>query len=478
MSRKNLPFVLVILILVMLILTQSQLGNVTSTVQGRTQSIDRTSLPVITPEITPPPSPTLPAFLQIPINALRSIEVEFWNPWTGHTSQAIAEQVDEFNAKNEWGIRVNLRNFDSEQDLNDAIVSGFTTNQLPNIIAAPNEQLLTWQRDGQVLVDLEPYVTSAQYGLSVTDQADFFPIFWDQDRVNGFRLGIPAERIVDVIYYNKTWAESLGFPYSPTTPDEFHDQACAAAQLNNADAVPENDGTGGWIIDTKWQTVMSWLSSFGMDTYPIKPEDAYHFFTPSAETAFQFLRKLSDDGCAWSPRDPRPYEYFSKRYALFYSADIRSIYAQSLTLERLKSTDQWTVLAYPDTDGNPTTISYGPSYAIMLSSMENQLASWLFIRWMSSTSNQVKMVIAEGSLPLSYSAVAELGGYGEAYPMWEGALGWISSTHIPPKLASWTFARVVLEDSAWMALSANVTINNVPTILQQLDNTILELSTK
>jgi multiple sugar transport system substrate-binding protein len=218
------------------------------------------------------------------------------------------------------------------------------------------------------------------------------------------------------------------------------------------------------------------LSAFGMESYPTKAEEAYLFFTPAAETAFQFLRNLSDDGCAWFSRDPRPYEYFSKRYALFYSSDIRSIYAQSLAMERLRSTDQWTVLAYPDFDGNPNVVTYGPSYAIMLSSIENQLASWLFIRWMDTTSNQIKMVKTEGSLPLSYSAVAELGEYGEVYPMWEGALGWISSAHLPPTLASWIYARVVLEDAAWMALSANVTINNVPTILQQLDNTIQELS--
>ncbi len=478
MPRKNIPFVLVIIILVILILTQSQWGNFTATAPSLTPVNSTTNHPIITPEFTATPSPTPPSFLQIPTGALKGIAVDFWSPWMGQVGQVIAEMVDEFNAANEWDIQVNIRDFDSESDLNDAIAEGFTTNQLPNIIAAPNEQLLAWQRDGQVLVDLEPYVTSTQYGLSVVEQADFFPIFWDQDLVDGFRLGIPAERTMDVMYYNKSWAESLGFSNSPTTSDEFQSQACAAAQMNNSDSPTENDGTGGWIINTQWPTLMSWLSSFDMESYPIKAEDAYHFSTPAAETTFEFLRKLSDDGCAWSPRDPRPYDYFSKRYALFYSGDIRSIYAQSLAMERLRSTDRWTVLAYPGMEGNPATVAYGPSYAIMLSSIENQLASWLFIRWMNTTSNQLKMVKMEGSLPLSYSAVAELGEYGEAYPMWEGALGWISNAHLPPKLASWIYARLVLEDAAWMALSANVTINNVPTILQQLDNTILELSSQ
>ena len=72
------------------------------------------------------------------------------------------------------------------------------------------------------------------------------------------RLGFPPNRSMEVLYYNQTWLEELGFSGPPTTPEEFKEMACAAAEANG-------DGTGGYILRDDASAMASWTYAFGGD---------------------------------------------------------------------------------------------------------------------------------------------------------------------------------------------------------------------
>jgi multiple sugar transport system substrate-binding protein len=63
---------------------------------------------------------------------------------------------------------------------------------------------------------------------------------------------------MEVIFYNQTWLEELGFAGPPTTPDEFKEMACAASAANG-------DGTGGYILRDDASAVAAWTFAFGGD---------------------------------------------------------------------------------------------------------------------------------------------------------------------------------------------------------------------
>ena len=101
-------------------------------------------------------------------------------------------------------------------------------------------------------------------------------IFLTQDNVGGRQLGLPAQRSARFIFYNQTWARELGFPDPPTNTEEFRQQACAANASFLNDSDPKNDGYGGWIVDTNWQTTYSWFLAFDGG---VVDGDAYTFRT-------------------------------------------------------------------------------------------------------------------------------------------------------------------------------------------------------
>ena len=111
--------------------------------------------------------------------------------------------------------------------LSDAITTSITSGGKPDLVAALPEQVLAWEAAGAV-VDLNPYVSDPTWGLKSSEIADIPAVFWAQDSVGGRRLGVPAQRSTDLLFYNKTWAHELGFTHPPATADEFRQQACAA----------------------------------------------------------------------------------------------------------------------------------------------------------------------------------------------------------------------------------------------------------
>ena len=161
--------------------------------------------------------------------------------------------------------------------------------------------------------------------------------------------------------------------------------------------------------------------------------------------------------------------------ALFYSGSVSDIVAQARLQEYLKSKDQWTVIPYPSDNNKPVFIVEGPSYAVIKSNPRQQLAAWLFIRWLGLPRNQVKLVESTGLLPVNLSSADLLRVYSFSNPQWQTAVNLIPVARAAPNVPSWTTASVVLQDAGWQIFHQPPTPIPVSTILQQVDDTIPQL---
>ena len=117
----------------------------------------------------------------------------------------------------------------------------------------------------------------------------------------------------------------------------------------------------------------------------------------------------------------------------------------------------------------------GPSYAVFKSNPKQQLAAWLFIRWLTLPRYQARLINTSGYLPVSQSAIEMLQNYGRLNPQWDQALALIPLAYPAPKLASWRLASTILQDAGWQIFHQPPTPIPVPTILQQLDETIPQI---
>jgi ABC-type glycerol-3-phosphate transport system substrate-binding protein len=330
---------------------------------------------------------------------------------------------------------------------------------------------------------LNPYIYDPAWGLTANEIADVPATFWTQDQINGQRLGAPAQRSARFLFYNQTWAREMGFSSPPASAEEFRQQACAANASFRADAVEQNDGYGGWIVDADWMTVFPWLLAFGGG---VTDGGGYRFRTDQNLAALEFLKTLKEDACAWITADPENpfamnpgpfYEQFSHRSALFITGDLTEAAALSATLTRLGSTDEWTMIPFPGPEAQAVTV-YGPSYTLLESTPERQLASWLFVRWLLSAENQAKWVETTGTLPLRTATLDLLADYRSAHPQWDTAVQSLPLAQGVPQRADWHTVRYVLADGTLSIFRMDVKIADIPNVLAEMDATAEELSGK
>jgi multiple sugar transport system substrate-binding protein len=426
-----------------------------------------TGTPSLTPSLTPTAQPTL----GIDPAALRGTHLQVWTAFSGPAGEMFAQQVAQFNADNKWGLTVTASHYADYPALYDSLTAALASGESPDLAAALPEQTLAWEAAGAV-VDLNPYVGDPLWGLAPAALADIPAVFQAQDEVGGRRLGLPAQRSTRLLFYNRTWARQLGFEAPPATADEFRQQACAANASFSTDASPQNDGFGGWIVDTDWQTSYSWLLAFGGG---VLDDPDYRFRTDQNLAALQFIKSLFDEHCAWLSTNDQPYDDFANRHALFISGDLAELPQVQAALGRAGSRDEWTVLPFPGTSGT-ALVAYGPSYFILKSTPERQLAAWLLVRWLLSPESQAQWVEATGLFPLRSTLLDMIGPYRAASPQWEAAVALLPEARNVPARASWRKVRYVLEDGTTVIFRMGTPVGLIPGILAEMDNLAEELN--
>ncbi|MEX1019009.1 MAG: extracellular solute-binding protein [Litorilinea sp.] len=354
----------------------------------------------------------------------RGQTVVFWHQHSGARQDALSELVGEFNASNECGITVDEQNQGGYDDIRDKMNASIVSGEVPaNIIVGyQNDQAFYQLNDA--LVDFNRFVDDPHWGLTAEERADFFPSFFDQSVHPVFdnqRLGFPPNRSVEVLYYNQSWLEELGFDGPPVTPDDFREMACAATEANG-------DGTGGFILRDDASAVAAWTYAFGGD---VLAEDgtSYVYDGEATVEAMTFLKQLYDDGCAYFYTDGPASPEFAARRALFamgsssglpfYRADVETIAA-----EAGNEPDEWGVSAIPHTTDEPVMNVYGGDVMIPVTTPEAELAAWVFVDWYTSPEIQARWNVASNYFPTRAASgefladtIAENAQYGQAFDL-------------------------------------------------------------
>lgn len=407
--------------------------------------------------------------------SLRGAAVRLWHPWSGELDKALQKLAAEYNASNEWGINVQVESQANLDNLAAKMQTAIQSGEAPDLAVGYIYQALAW-KDGRDLTDLDPYVNDPQWGFSAAEQADFYPIFWEQGAVDGRRISIPALGSGQVLFYNQSWAQELGFSAPPATAEEFRQQACAAAQASQQ--AGDQARTGGWIISTHYSTLLGWIQAFGGQVIRADSEAAdrpYNFDTQAVREAFTFLRSLYDQGCAWLAEDIETEQAFAHRQGLFAAGSLTGIPYQADTMKRLGKGDQWTAIPFPGLEGRVALSSYGPSYFMLSEEPELRLADWLFLRWLLAAPNQARLAEASGSFPLSAGSLVAMQTYRSQNPQWAAAVDLLPQAQAEPVYRSWEMVRWALTDAAAQLFRSYFSLDQVPQLAKFLDKTAADL---
>ena len=470
--KKSTTTTIILSLILVLILSACQPKNPDAVQPSATVTIQKTATrtPTKIPTTTPTNTPT-PTWL-VPISDLEEVEITFVHPRTAALATTIDKLVDTFNQTNEYGLFVTVKKPGSSQQVFQQSEAAIRNDEGPNVVVAPIEELAYWHKMGN-LITLDGYLNDIQYGLNTDLIDDFIPLFWEQDVLDEQRLGIPISRNADFLVQNISWAKEQGINIAAKTPQLFRNQTCQARDelLNDNDW--RNNGMGGWVVKLNEYTILNWLNAFQLVDFPTS-ETPYKFDQPATLDGFTFLREIFDEDCAWNARNPSHYEYFANRQALYISADVYDLEPLRKTFALLESEDQWQVTPYPQMQAKPVLITHGDSMGILKSDPAQELASWLFIRWLSMPEQQIQLAKVNPGLPVSQNILDQISS--DRSEQWNQVIALLDDAQPAPRTAEWRVARFVLQDAAYQIYLSNITPVQYPQIIALLDSIIADLS--
>jgi ABC-type glycerol-3-phosphate transport system substrate-binding protein len=442
--------------------------------------------PTAIAEATPTPTPTATNPVE-PTEDIRPEEVDehplvdvdprgqtvtFWHTWgTGNAGKTITRIIDDFNATNEWGIRVAAEYKGNYSDLEYALDGALPSGDLPNLAIAYNNVLANWwTRD--IIADLNPFFDHPEFGLSAEEETDFYRAALDSSNFEEVRVGLPFSQSGNVIFYNTTWARELGFMDPPTTPAEFKIQACAAASANNQDEDTSNDGTGGFVIYSSATNILSWIYASGGQVSGV-PDSSFTLNTPTSNKVASFLKDLWDSGCTYQTKTYANPEFATRR-ALFTTSSTVGCQFQEGAFEKDGAyQDEWTVLAFPGTEQGKAIIIFPQLIGMVDTTPEQNLAAWIFMKYLTSPQIQAKWATSSQYYPVRISGTDLIGDFRRENPQWAAGLELLAYGRAEPSHPSWGTIRMYVQSTFDEVLESPK--DQISVLLEDLDDVAAEV---
>jgi ABC-type glycerol-3-phosphate transport system substrate-binding protein len=432
---------------------------------------------VVEPEPEEPePEPEVEEPEEEPMMDLSGTTISFWHVWGegDDLGEIVGGMVEEFNATNEWGIVVEDYDQEDYAPLEDKVNAGIQSGDLPQIVQHYTSALNNWH-GVDLVVDLEPFVYDPDYGLTEAELADIYPSVLELGvNAAGERLAWPLTQSSNALVFNHTWAQELGFDAPPTNTAELKEQLCAAAEANLTDDNPDNDGGTGLVYYASASNLLGFIHAFGGKVLNDEGT-AYEFNNPEVVAAAMYINELRDAGCTFETESyPNPEQ--ANRLALMTISSTNGLkYYGYAFADSPFAEDEWGFMPFVGPDGRKANVAWTQMVGVLKSTPEQELASWLFIKFLTSAENQATYIKNSGYLPTHFSTEEMLADYFATVPQYESTVAVAQLGYAEPDIfPAWSSVRRALSDAA-AQLYAATSEEDVIAILAQLDLDAAEL---
>ncbi|MCE5260300.1 MAG: extracellular solute-binding protein [Chloroflexi bacterium] len=342
----------------------------------------------------------------------KNVEVVLWHNRSQSDQDLLQTMLDEFNASNPYGItaRAEIAGA-SYNDVYNKINAAIQAGSPPNIAVAYQNQA-AFYRSQDAVIDLSPYINSSKYGLTADDKKDYFAAFLASDanpQFKGETLGFPTQRSLEVMYYNADWLKQLGYDKAPTDWKTWEEAACKASQ---------ESGKAGWAFIHEASNFASQIFSRGGR---ILAEDgqSYVFNSQAGQDTLAMIQRMAANKCLVEIP-------VSERYGeqnRFANGDVLFVFASSSGMNYYAdavakaANFKWDIAPLPQT-GDLHMNLYGASMSVFKTTPEQQLASWLVIKFLGEKAQTTRWAAKTGYLPVRASAKEDVIAAFKADPKW------------------------------------------------------------
>jgi multiple sugar transport system substrate-binding protein/sn-glycerol 3-phosphate transport system substrate-binding protein len=397
-------------------------------------------------------------------------DITYWYQHSQSREEILQDMIADFNSSNEWGIKVQGEYAGSYGEIYNKIIVGIPLGEIPQITVAYQNQAAIYVTQGAV-VELSPYIESPSWGFTEEQLDDFFPFVMVGDYLPQFdgRYGFPPQRSMEVLYFNEDWLRELGYSNPPNTWGEFKKMSCKATDIDK--------GQYGYVLSVDASTFADMLFNRG-GSLVNSDASAYTFGDQAGMEVVTFLYELFEDKCAILESEGYGDRvYFAEGKALFTFSSTSGLPEYRKLVED-GTNFNWSITTMPTSLEMPRVNIYGASLSIMRSTPEKQLASWLFIKWLTEAQQTAHWARYSNYFPVRQSAAESLTDYFAENPEYEKAFNFLSyDIVVEPGLASYQECRDVISELLVAVASGGdpkslltVTVDNCNLLLKEIEN--------
>ena len=311
------------------------------------------------------------------------VEISFWHAMSGDLEKTLEKLTDKFMEANP-NITVTLQNQSTYNDLQQKMTATLASpKDLPTLTQAYPHWMINAMQD-ELLVDLKPYIENETIGSE--NYNDILEGFRTSSEIDGKIYGMPFNKSTEVIWYNKTLFDELGLEV-PTTFEEF-------AQV--AKTITEKKGIVGAGFDALNNFYTTYLKNKGVDFNSETDVTS----AESVEAANYYLDGIKEGYFRIAGTDMYLSGPFANETLGMY---VGSNAGESFVKQGVDGKFEIGVAPYPA----ESVMQQGTDlYMFSNATAEQRTAAFEFLKFLTSTENQITWGVETGYIPATHAAIS------------------------------------------------------------------------
>jgi sn-glycerol 3-phosphate transport system substrate-binding protein len=317
------------------------------------------------------------------------VEISFWYGVGGQLQKVIESQAEKFNRAHP-GIRVSpfyAGAYGGGGPMQQKLLAGIAAGSVPDVVQLEIHATCTFASKGALLA-LDELMARSDHDR----KDDFLPVLTNTD-CDGKTYGIPFNRSVPILYYNRDRFLKAGIQGPPKTWTEL---ATVATKLTR-------DEPGGKVFGfmpiNQWWFFQSMTWSAGGDI--LSPDMKRAVFASEAGAAgLRVWADLIERGSAQLRTGPTEFlqtiqDFVNEKTAMYWgsAADMGAVAAAKF---------DWRAALSPGFEGRRLVVPQGGANAVIMAKApaDHQKAAWEFIQWWTSPAEAAYWSKQTGYVPV------------------------------------------------------------------------------
>ena len=310
------------------------------------------------------------------------VEITFWHAMNGDLEKSLQDLTNKFMEENK-NITVTLQNQSSYNDLQQKVTATFSSpKDLPTLTQAYPDWMVNAIQD-DLIVDLKPYINNET--LKFDNYDDILPSFREENEKDGKIYGLPFNKSTEVLWYNKNLFNELNLQ-PPKTYEEFK---------TIAQTIKNKKGIVGGGFDSLNNYYVTFLKNEGanfdnnFDVTSDKSVKAVDYYLDGIKNGY--FRIAGTDNFLSGP-------FPSEKIGMYVGSNA----GESFIKQSVNNKFEIGVAPYP----SKYSMQQGTNlYIFSSATSEQQTAAYEYLKFLTTTDNQITWAKETGYIPGRQSAL-------------------------------------------------------------------------